>query len=207
MMIKKLCFGMIGAGALVLSTTSLAHAQASDRDVAVDQANKPVIDSRGNCVRTVWQKGYDECDAGIEEKAVLQETRTEVVTPARQLTREQRTVLFDFDKDNVDSEAQRNLNTLSNALKSSADVRRANIVGYADPIGNDKYNQALSERRAEAVREYMANRGYFNTRVAEVRAMGSSDQFANCDEVTERAAKIDCLRPNRRVEVELEFME
>lgn len=206
-MIKKICFGMIGAGALVLSTTSLAHAQFSDQDVAVDNSNKPVVDSRGNCVRTAWEQGYDECDAGVQEKTVVQETRTEVITPARQLTREQRTVLFDFDKDNIDSQAQQNLNTLSNVLKSDSDVRRANIVGYADPIGNTDYNQKLSERRAQAVKDYMAQRGYLNTRVAEVRALGESDQFAQCDDVNARAEKIECLRPNRRVEVELEFME
>lgn len=206
MIIKKICFNLIGAGALVLSTSSLAHAQFSDQDVAVDQNKMPVIDSRGNCVRTVWEQGYDECDAGLKETTVVQETKT-VVSPARKLTREQRTVLFDFDKDNIDSQAQRNLNTLSNVLKSSDDVRRANIVGYADPIGTNHYNQHLSERRAEAVKDYMANRGYLNTRVTDVRALGESDKFANCDGISKRAEKIECLRPNRRVEVELEFIE
>ena len=205
-MIKKLCINMIGAGALVLSTTSLAHAQFSDQDVAVDKNSKPLVDSRGNCVRTVWEQGYDECDAGLTETRVVQETKT-VVSPARQLTREQRTILFNFDKDNIDSEAQANLNTLSSVLKSSGDVRRANIVGYADPIGTTNYNQDLSARRAEAVKNYMAQKGYLNTRVTEVRALGESDKFANCDAITARTEKIACLRPNRRVEVELEFIE
>lgn len=206
MFLKKICSSLIGAGAIVLCTTALAHAQFSDQDVVVDQSQNPVVDSRGNCVRTMWQQGYDECDAGLKEKTVVQETRT-VVSPARQLTREQRTVLFDFDKHQVDGQARQNLDTLSEVLKSSEDVRRAHIVGYADPIGTDTYNQALSERRAQAVKEYMAQRGYINTQVAEVRALGSSDEFAKCEGVTEREAKIACLRPNRRVEVELEFIE
>lgn len=205
-MIKNICFGLIGAGAFVLSSTSMAHAQFSDQDVAVDQNQKPVIDSRGNCVRTVWEQGYDECDAGLTEAKVIRETRVVTPTPARQLTSEQRTILFDFDKSNLDSAAQANLNTLSNVLKSSEDVRNANIVGYADPIGTSPYNQALSERRAEAVKQYMADRGYLNTRVTEVRALGESDQFAKCNDVTGQSKK-DCLRPNRRVEVELEFIE
>jgi outer membrane protein OmpA-like peptidoglycan-associated protein len=207
MTMKKTCLNLIGVGALLLSTTSVAYAQSSDQDVAVDQNKQPVIDSRGNCVRTVWEQGYDECDAGLKETTTIQETRTEVVSPARQLTREQRTVLFDFDKDNIDSEAQNNLNSLSSVLKSSEDVRRANIVGYADPIGTTDYNQKLSERRAQAVKEYMANRGYLNTRVTEVRALGESDKFAECEGISKRADKIECLRPNRRVEVELEFIE
>jgi len=205
-MMKNICFGLIGAGALVLSSTSLSHAQSSDQDVALDHNNKPVVDSRGNCVRTIWQQGYDECDAGLSEAKVVRETRTITTTPARQLTHEQRTVLFDFDEDNLDSAAQANLNTLSNVLKSSADVRSANIVGYADPIGTPAYNQALSERRAEAVRKYMNQQGYLNTRGTEVRALGESDQFATCDDVDGQDKK-DCLRPNRRVEVELEFIE
>lgn len=206
MMINRLCYNLIGVGALFLSTASMAHAQFSNQDVAVDQNSKPVIDSRGNCVRTMWQQGYDECDAGLKETTTVQKTRTEV-SPARQLTREQRTVLFDFDKAVVDAEAQQNLNTLSNVLKSSDDVRRANIVGYADPIGTNDYNQKLSERRAQAVKEYMANQGYLNTRVTEVRALGESDKFAACEGISKRAEKIECLRPNRRVEVELEFIE
>lgn len=206
MFLKKICSSLIGAGAIVLCTTALAHAQFSDQDVVVDQSQKPVVDSRGNCVRTMWQQGYDECDAGLNEKTVVQETRT-VVSPARELTREQRTVLFDFDKHGLDVQAKQNLDTLSEVLKSSDDVSRANIVGYADPIGTDTYNQALSERRAQAVKDYMAQRGYIKTQVAQVRALGSSDQFAKCEGVTEREAKIACLRPNRRVEVELEFIE
>lgn len=204
---KNICLGIIGAGAMLLSTSPLAFAQHSDQDVAVDRNSKPVIDSRGNCVRTTWQQGFDECAPDGAEKVVLQETRTEVITPARQLTHEQRTVLFDFDKDNLDSMAQRNLDTLSNVLKADTEVRHANIVGYADPIGSAAYNQKLSERRAQAVKTYLADRGYLNTRVTDVRALGSSDQFAKCDDVTGRDAKIECLRPNRRVEVELEFIE
>lgn len=206
MFLKKICSSLIGAGAIVLCTTSLAHAQFSEQDAVLDQGQRPVVDSRGNCVRTMWQRGYDECDAGLTEKTVVQETRT-VVSPARQLTREQRTVLFEFDKHALDAEARQNLNTLSDVLRSSKDVRRAHIVGYADPIGTATYNEALSERRAETVKNYMAERGYINTEVAEVRAMGSSNEFAKCEGVTEREAKIACLRPNRRVEVELEFIE
>src|SRR5262249_51525721 len=62
-------------------------------------------------------------------------------------------VLFDFNKSNILPKAQE-------ALKQAADVIRqkakgtVRIEGHTDSVGSDRYNQRLSERRAEAVKSW-----------------------------------------------------
>lgn len=203
---KKIFSGLFAASALLLCSTSIASAQGTDRETVIDHNKNPVVDSRGNCVRTSWQTTGDEC-AGAGDKAVIKEERKIATpSPARQLTKEQKVVYFGFDKDQLDAEAKHNLDNLAHVLKSSSDVRSASIVGYADTIGSASYNQALSEKRAKNVRDYLGQKGYVNTSVAKVRALGKTDQFASCDQ-KKRAEKIECLRPNRRVEVEIQFVD
>lgn len=186
-----------------LGFSGMAMAQGSVQDIAVDSSGNRVVDSRGNCVLTQWESGTNPCANEVAEKVVVRET----ISPARKLTRDQRTVLFDFDKANLDDAAKQNLSALSGILKADAQVKQARIVGYADPIGNAEYNKKLSEHRAAAVRDYIHQQGYFNTAIAEVRGLGDTNQFANCDHVKNRNEKISCLRPNRRVEVELDFVQ
>jgi OOP family OmpA-OmpF porin len=61
-------------------------------------------------------------------------------------------VLFDFDKSNINDAAQAVINQVIadyNANKSTA----VSVTGHTDRAGSDAYNEKLSERRADAVRE------------------------------------------------------
>lgn len=203
---KKFAAGVFAVTTLLLCSTTVAQAQSLDRDAVLDERKSPVVDSRGNCVRTTWHATGDECAAPVDAAVIKEERKFVVPTPARQLTKEQKVVYFGFDKDELDAEGKRNLDNLATVLKSSSDVKSASIVGYADIIGTSTYNQTLSEKRAENVRAYLAEKGYFNTSVAKVRALGKTDQFASCDNM-KRPEKIECLRPNRRVELEIQFVD
>lgn len=197
---------ILAAGAMLLCSTSMASAQSLDRETVIDRHSNVVTDSRGNCVRTTWHAGGDECAPQTDAAEIVQKQVVAVPSPARQLTNEQKVVYFDFDKSDLDAEARRNLDNLANVLTSSSDVRSASIVGYADIIGTDSYNQKLSEKRAAVVRDYLAQQGYINTSIAKVRALGRTDQFAACEQL-KREEKIACLRPNRRVELEIQFID
>jgi OOP family OmpA-OmpF porin len=59
-------------------------------------------------------------------------------------------VLFDFDKSDVRADAAETLDVVAEAL-SAYDVAEAVISGHTDSIGDDAYNQTLSEARAESV--------------------------------------------------------
>lgn len=65
-------------------------------------------------------------------------------------------VYFPFDSAELTAQARSDLAALGRAL-SSSELRpyRYLIAGHTDAVGNAVYNQALSERRALAVRQYL----------------------------------------------------
>jgi outer membrane protein OmpA-like peptidoglycan-associated protein len=67
------------------------------------------------------------------------------------------------------------------------------IEGHTDAIGSDEYNQQLSERRAEAVRDYFVQQGVPSSAV-EARGLGKTQPIASNDTPEGRQA-------NRRVEL------
>ena len=69
---------------------------------------------------------------------------------------------FDFDKSTLKPEAQTILKRNIQLLKDNpkAQVR---IAGYTSASGTDAYNQALSERRANAVQEYLVSEGLISS--------------------------------------------
>lgn len=77
---------------------------------------------------------------------------------------------------------------------------RLEVVGHTDRIGNDDYNNKLSLRRAEAVAERLLMSGKFKDDVVRTRGLGSRDPIVQCPD-SDRQTLIDCLAPNRRVEI------
>jgi outer membrane protein OmpA-like peptidoglycan-associated protein len=67
-------------------------------------------------------------------------------------------LLFDFDSAVIRSNAASNLTELAGNLSKYGDSRLL-IVGHTDAVGSSEYNQALSERRAEAASRYLAAQG------------------------------------------------
>jgi outer membrane protein OmpA-like peptidoglycan-associated protein len=66
-------------------------------------------------------------------------------------------VLFDFDKADIRVEAQKPLHEVAQLLREKA-RGTVTIQGYTDALGNDAYNQRLSERRAAAVKTWLVTR-------------------------------------------------
>lgn len=73
------------------------------------------------------------------------------------------------------------------------------IVGFTDTIGGARYNRKLSLQRAQAVRDYLAAHGV-PPQVIRVQGRGESDPVVQCPGLQGRAL-VQCLQPNRRVEV------
>ena len=67
-------------------------------------------------------------------------------------------VHFDFDKSTLKPEAQAILKRNIQLLKDNPKAK-VRIAGYTSASGTDAYNQKLSERRANAVQEYLINEG------------------------------------------------
>ena len=103
-----------------------------------------------------------------------------------------RGVHFDFDKSDIRTDARPVLDAAIAALKQDPSSRVA-VEGYTDSVGSDAYNMGLSQRRAEAVVEYMVAGGIARSRLEPV-GKGESDPVATNDTEDGRAQ-------NRRVEL------
>jgi outer membrane protein OmpA-like peptidoglycan-associated protein len=86
-------------------------------------------------------------------------------------------VLFDFDKADIKPAAQAELEKLALIIreKRRGDVR---IAGHTDAKGSEAYNQKLSERRAEAVKAWLADKGGIDPGVMKTRGYGETQPVA-----------------------------
>ncbi|GIW43349.1 MAG: hypothetical protein KatS3mg077_0631 [Candidatus Binatia bacterium] len=106
-----------------------------------------------------------------------------------------RGVNFDFDKATIRPDAARILDEAVATLKAEPDVEVL-IVGHTDSVGSEAYNQRLSVRRAQAVKDYLVRHGIAASRL-QVKGMGESQPVASNDTAEGRAQ-------NRRVELLVE---
>jgi outer membrane protein OmpA-like peptidoglycan-associated protein len=67
-------------------------------------------------------------------------------------------VFFDFDKSNLSTEGQTVVSEAVKTAKQSGFVK-VMVTGHTDTVGSDAYNQALSVRRAETVKDEMVHEG------------------------------------------------
>ncbi|MEO8007022.1 MAG: OmpA family protein [Betaproteobacteria bacterium] len=108
--------------------------------------------------------------------------------------------LFGFDKSEIRGDQRAKLDELISGL-NGAKYDSITVVGYADRIGKDAYNQKLSERRAEAVRAYLARKGIPSDKI-QTEGRGASEPVTGdtCNKIRGKAL-ISCLQPDRRVDV------
>jgi outer membrane protein OmpA-like peptidoglycan-associated protein len=103
--------------------------------------------------------------------------------------------LFKSNESTLLPTAQTRLDQVVVALNTMSD-RRLVVEGFTDSMGSDAYNMALSQRRADAVRDYIVGGG-FDANLIQVRALGESRPIADNATGEGRAN-------NRRVEIVLE---
>ncbi len=100
-------------------------------------------------------------------------------------------VRFDTGKSTLTSAAKANLNKLVPVFKEYADTN-IEIYGYTDSTGSPEFNLTLSEKRAEAVKNYFSSNGLVSSRF-KITGMGIADPIATNDTPEGRTL-------NRRVE-------
>ena len=126
--------------------------------------------------------------APVAEPAPVQET-LEVV-------RVELDVKFDFDKANVKPESQGDIKALADFMNQYPQTTTV-VEGHTDSRGSDAYNQKLSERRANAVREVLVNQ--YGVDASRVSAVGYGESRPVADNASDAGRAI-----NRRVEAEVE---
>ncbi len=153
-----------------------AQTQPRSEPPVVDSDQDGVPDSGDACPDTPRNYAVDErgCPIPVEEVA-----RVELL------------VNFEFDRSEVRPQYFDEIEEVANFMAQYPDVV-VELEGHTDSTGTDEYNQGLSERRANAVRDVMINR--FNVRASRITARGFGEsQPATSNSTREGRAQ------NRRV--------
>lgn len=100
--------------------------------------------------------------------------------------------LFDTDSSDIRSNEMSKVSDIAAYMRQNPPTQ-VGIDGYADPRGTKPYNQALSERRVNAIRDALVEAGVPGNKI-QTGAFG--EQRLQCNESTEA-----CWQSNRRVEV------
>jgi OmpA-OmpF porin, OOP family len=114
--------------------------------------------------------------------------------------------LFNYDRydlANLRPEGKARLDNLAARLKTLSGVEAIKLTGHADRLGGDNYNQRLSERRAETVKNYLVSKGV-DSNLMQTSSRGESEPLTSqCSGNTRTKSLIECLQADRRVEVEV----
>lgn len=201
-----------------------------------DDRGNIVKNAYGECWRTgYWTPAMAiaECDSDLAKKKAQQKQEPKgskeaqaLPTPARAAekavtlekptaTTEKPTVvayfktetLFDFDKSAVEPEGRNALEEkIATGMKTHPEVKLLLVTGHTDRIGTETYNQKLSERRANAVKDYLVKNGVAAERI---KVVGKGESEPNPESGTKQACRgakgkklIACLQLDRRVTIE-----
>jgi outer membrane protein OmpA-like peptidoglycan-associated protein len=173
--------------AAALAQQQQAQAEADVARQAAELAARQQADAERQTQEAVRQKEEMRARLLAQLNQVLQ-TRDTV----RGLIVSMPDVLFDFNKYTLKPEARERLARISGIVLAYPDLK-LQIEGYTDSIGSDEYNQTLSDKRAESVRDYLVSSGVSMNNVA-AQGMGKTDPVA--DNSTAAGRKL-----NRRVEM------
>lgn len=156
-----------------------------------DEDSDGVFDRRDRCPDTPANTpvSHTGCPLPQYPQAAAPTATSEVIT-----LNDQGAVMFAFDSAELTADAKTQLQGLLSKLNADG-VRSVKVIGYTDSQGEDAYNQALSERRASSVAEYLINQGLAPAKVTS-QGRGEREPVADNDSDAGRAQ-------NRRVELHL----
>jgi OOP family OmpA-OmpF porin len=190
---NKTLLNLAAIAGLGLSVPGYAHEAPGSANEAVvgDSTGHCVTDGSGVNVRTSGytdEKGAEAC--APEAVAVVEPAP--VPTPVSETMTLSAAALFEFDSAKFVRD-QPQLNEFADRVKGLTTVESVSVVGHTDSVGTDAYNQGLSERRADAVKTYLVERGV-DGNIISASGMGESQPVADNATKEGRAE-------NRRVEV------
>ncbi|WP_085724564.1 OmpA family protein [Pseudomonas sp. R37(2017)] len=172
-----------GAALGMLSGGLICYAQDGDED------GDGVFDRRDRCADTPANTPVDHHGCAVPQypdRIQVEPAQSEVITLSD--------VLFVFNQSDLTPTAESQLDALMSKFED-ADVVSIKVVGHTDNVGSDAYNQALSERRASSVAEYLISQGVAPNKITS-EGKGKSQPIADNETDAGRAK-------NRRVELHI----
>ena len=200
--------------ALLVSAGAMAHEKPG---YTISEESREVVrNNYGEC----WENSYLDKNANglVECGDRKEEAKPQVETvPVNETISLSSNFLFGFDKYNLRPEAIQMLNGLVQRF-SGTDVQSIRVEGHTDFMGSDQYNQALSERRANAVADYLIQQGVPASKLSTVGLGESQARMTNAcqaevaklgkkvSKAKKRAALIACIEPDRRVDIQVQSL-
>lgn len=194
--------------------------------MAMDSKNQGyLIDTSGDIVRSgtglCWHtsdwtpaRAVESCDPVIKPIAATPAPAPMIVAEAapapaaapRPLSRKisfSGDALFAFDKSTLTPEGKAMLDGVVREL-DGASYDSILATGHTDRFGSPQYNQKLSERRANAVKDYLVSKDVKANRI-DAAGKGETEPMTKAGDCQgKKSAKvIACLQPDRRVDVEV----
>ena len=183
--------------------SKIALALAFAAATATGAVSAQTVDNWQNPFGDVWMNGTNElcwrnafwtpatgiagCDGvPVAQAPVVAPTATKVVLNAD--------TFFDFDKDTLKPEGRQVLDQVA-AQVETLNLETLIAVGHTDSIGSEQYNQGLSERRANSVKNYLVSKGIAADRIY---TEGKGETSPIADNATREGRA-----QNRRVEIEI----
>jgi outer membrane protein OmpA-like peptidoglycan-associated protein len=188
-----------------LSAAAAQTAQSMSRTAAQerDEAMRQTADAKS--VATEAVRNAEQARAEAEEMrkqrdqelSRLQQTLDRIVETRRTafglvMNLPDSALRFEFNSASLGSQARETLSRIAGILMTSGSYG-LEVHGHTDFIGSDEYNQQLSQRRAEAVRNYIVSAG-IDPNIITVKGFGKSSPVASGRDDASRAK-------NRRVEI------
>jgi outer membrane protein OmpA-like peptidoglycan-associated protein len=127
--------------------------------------------------------GASETERTVTRTVELRKLTTGVVSVLRN-------IYFDFDKATFRTESYTELNKLERMMAENPNLK-VEIAGHTDAVGTAAYNKLLSQRRAEAVKDFLTKKGIDPRRITAVgygktRPLASNDDEAEGRELNRR---------------------
>ena len=165
------CFGVLLSAMAIGAALSfgLAQARAGDENVTEDQilralapVKKPPL-TRGlstgpkaDPVATEAEGKFVQSIRGRATRSLSTAEREEIATIAKDKPNIDLEITFDYNSASISAKSMPSVQALGRAL-TSPDLKGSTFVvaGHTDAAGGDRYNQDLSERRADAIKRYL----------------------------------------------------
>ncbi len=180
----------IAIGLAIAAMSVVGSASASDNWTNVD--GHVWKDASGqNCWRDAF---WTPATAANEECGLPATAQAPVVAPTASKVVLNADTFFDFDKSTIKPEGRQVLDQVASQAQS-INLETVIATGHTDSIGTEQYNQGLSERRANSVKQYLISKGIPADRIY---AEGKGELSPVASNATREGRA-----QNRRVEIEI----
>jgi outer membrane protein OmpA-like peptidoglycan-associated protein len=207
MLMKKLNFNQIKKTLIITTACTSMSVFAEEATVWKDRAGDVTKDGAGDCLHTIWWQKDSSC--GNEDSSVAEqkaETKAEpapapasapapAAKPQYAKVSLSSAAAFELSGYELSDEGKAEVKAFAAKLEGH-DVDKITVEGYTDSTGDAAFNQDLSEKRAQAVKDEMVKNGV-DASLITVIGHGENDPIAD-NNTREGRAK------NRRVTVEVE---